>query len=147
MCLDPSPHINRVKNGVLADALGLTDVLFPNESEAKYLSRKTSLREAGRTFLKRGISVVAMKLGRQGCLVMSKEELRIPACNAKPIDTTGAGDAYDAGFVVRQLKGFDLRSAAEFANAVAALKTMRLGARAGLPRIDEVERFMRNERN
>lgn len=145
--LDPSLHIHQAKSKVLADALGLADVLFPSEAEAKYLSHKTNLREAGRVLLKKGPSIVAIKLGRRGCIVMTEdEELQIPGFNIEPTDTTGAGDAYDAGFVMRHLRGFDLKRSAEFANAVATLKTMKTGARAGLPRIDEVERFMRNER-
>jgi len=145
--LDPSLHIHQAKSKVLADALALADVLFPSEAETKYLSHKTNLREAGRALLKKGPSTVAIKLGRRGCIVMTEnEEVRVPGFSAEPTDTTGAGDAYDAGYVTGHLKGFDLKRSAEFANAVATLKTMKAGARAGLPRIDEAERFIRNEK-
>lgn len=89
---------------------------------------------------------MATKLGREGCTVMTnEEEFRMTSFKVRAIDTTGAGDAYDASFVVARLKGWDLRYPARFANAVATLKTMKAGARSGLPRMAEVERFMKHE--
>jgi len=144
--LDPSPHIHLVRNEVLVDALKLVDVLLPNETEAKYLSHRKNLREAGRVLLRKGMSVVATKLGAKGCLVMSKgNEFQVAAFRVRTVDTTGAGDAYDAGFLVARLKGWDLKRSAKFANAVAALKITKESARIGLPRFDEVERFMQHE--
>ena len=144
--LDPSPHIHLAKPDVVTRALKLTHVLFPNYREAQYLSGRSNIREAGKRLLKRGPSLVSMKLGRRGCLLMTNhEKLRISAFKAKTIDTTGAGDAYDAGFVVAQLRGRSLKESAAFASAVAALKTTKAGARAALPRLAEVEKFMRHE--
>jgi len=146
--LDPSPLVHLAERKVLAEALGLVDVLLPNEAEAKYLSCKKNLRKAGRTLLEKGASIVAMKLGSKGCLVMvEQDEFRVPAFKVKTIDTTGAGDAYNAGFLAGHLRGWDLKRSAEFANAAAALKTMKGGARNGLPRIGELEAFMRHEHN
>jgi sugar/nucleoside kinase (ribokinase family) len=73
-------------------------------------------------------------------------ESRVPAFEVKTIDTTGAGDAYDAGFVVGPLRGWDLEQTSRFANMVTALKTTKKDARCGLPRLREVEKFMRNDR-
>jgi ribokinase len=146
--LDPSPLVHLAGRKVLAETLGLVDLLLPNEAEAKYLSRKKNIRNAGRTLLEKGASIVAMKLGPKGCLVMDQnDEFRVPAFNVETIDTTGAGDAYNAAFLAGHLKGWDLKRSAEFANAAAALKTMKGGARNGLPRIGELEAFMKHERN
>jgi ribokinase len=146
--LDPSPLIHLVGRKVLAETLGLVDLLLPNEGEAKYLSRKKSIRNAGRTLLEKGVSIVAMKLGPKGCLVMDQnDEFHVPAFNVETIDTTGAGDAYNAGFIAGHLREWDLKRSAEFANAAAALKTMKGGARNGLPRIGELEAFMVHEHN
>jgi ribokinase len=146
--LDPSPLVHLARRKVLADALGLVDLLLPNEAEAKCLSRKKDLRNAGRTLLGKGVSIVAVKLGSKGCFVMDEnDEFHVPAFNVETIDTTGAGDAYNAGFLAGHLKGWDLRRSAEFANAAAALKTTKGGARNGLPRIGELEAFMKHEHN
>ncbi len=144
--LDPSPHIHLAKSRVITSALKLTDVIIPNRQEARYLSRKSRIHEAARLLLRKGPSLVVMKLGRRGCLVTKHgEETSVPAFKVKAVDTTGAGDAFDGGFVVAQLRGMSVRDSAEFANAVAALKTTRMGARAGLPRSTEVEKFMKHE--
>jgi len=146
--LDPSPLVHVAPRKVLVEALGLVDVLLPNEAEAKYISHKKNLRNAGRTLLEKGASIVAMKLGPKGCLVMNEdEEFRVPGFKVKMIDTTGAGDAYNAGFLAGHLRGWSLKRSAEFANAAAALKTTKGGARNGLPRIGELEAFMRHEHN
>lgn len=146
--LDPSPLVHLAERKVLAETLEFADVLLPNEAEAKYLSRKKNIRSAGRTLLERGASIVAMKLGAKGCLVMNEhEEFRVPPFNVETIDTTGAGDAFNAGFSAGYLKGWNLKRSADFANAAAALKTMKGGARNGLPRIGELEAFMQYEHN
>ena len=146
--LDPSPLVHLAERKVLAETLEFADVLLPNEAEAKYLSRKKNIRSAGRTLLEKGASIVAMKLGAKGCLVMNEhEEFRVPPFNVETIDTTGAGDAFNAGFSAGYLKGWNLKRSADFANAAAALKTMKGGARNGLPRIDELEAFMQHEHN
>jgi sugar/nucleoside kinase (ribokinase family) len=144
--LDPSPHIHLAQRAVVDKVLALADVLFPNGAEIRYLSGRTSLRDAGKSLLRKGASIVATKLGREGCMVMTnEEELRVSSFKVKSVDTTGAGDAYDAGFVVAQLLGWNPERSGEFGNAVGALKTMRIGAREGLPRMDEVEKLMRHE--
>jgi len=146
--LDPSPLVHLAERKVLAETLEFVDVLLPNEAEAKYLSRKANIRNAGRTLLEKGASIVAMKLGAKGCLVMSEHEVfRVPPFNVETIDTTGAGDAFNAGFSAGYLKGWNLKRSADFANAAAALKTMKGGARNGLPRMDELEAFMQHEHN
>jgi len=144
--LDPSPHIHLAERAVVDKVLALADVLFPNGAEVRYLSGRRSLRDAGKSLLRKGASIVATKLGREGCMVMTnEEELRVSSFKVKSVDTTGAGDAYDAGFVVAQLLGWNPERSGEFGNAVGALKTMRIGAREGLPRMDEVEKLMRHE--
>lgn len=146
--VDPSPLVHLAERKVLAETLEFVDVLLPNEGEAKYLSRKKNIRDAGRTLLEKGASIVAMKLGARGCLVMNEdEEIRVPPFNVETIDTTGAGDAFNAGFSAGYLKGWNLKRSADFANAAAALKTMKGGARNGLPRIGELEAFMQHEHN
>ena len=60
----------------------------------------------------------------------------------KAVDTTGAGDAFDAAFVTGLIEGWELRRTAVFANAVGALTTMDRGAVAPLPRREKVEEFL-----
>ena len=57
-------------------------------------------------------------------------------------DTTGAGDAFRAGFIYGLVKGLSIEEAMRTANAVAALKCRELGARTGLPREEELKKFL-----
>ena len=61
----------------------------------------------------------------------------------KVIDVTGAGDAFNAGFLYSYLKDFGLKMSLRFGNAVAALKISRMGARE-LPNLNQVMKFIEN---
>jgi len=120
------------------------DLLFLNELEATSLMGIKNPEKAASRALKLGPKIVAMKLGKGGCLILTEEEeIHSPAFDVKVVDTTGAGDAFDAGFLSGIIEGWDLKNAARFANGVGALSTMKVGARSALPNRREVERFLR----
>jgi len=120
------------------------DLLFLNELEATSLVGIKNPEKAASRALKLGPKIVAMKLGKRGCLILTEEEeIHSPAFNVKVVDTTGAGDAFDAGFLAGIIEGWDLKRVARFANAVGALSVMKVGARSALPNRQEVERFLR----
>lgn len=80
-------------------------------------------------------------------LVSSEFEQWFPHLSVTAVDATGAGDAFAAALGVSMARGEDLRNAAQFATAAAALKTTRLGAQAGLPTHEEVRGFLEGERS
>jgi ribokinase len=63
----------------------------------------------------------------------------------KAVDTTGTGDAFNAGLITGILNQWDLRKAATFANAIAAIILTHLGAQAGLPTRERVENFSKRK--
>jgi sugar/nucleoside kinase (ribokinase family) len=120
------------------------DLLFLNEVEARLLVGIKNPEEAARRALKMGPKIVALKLGKKGCTILTKKgKIHSPAFDVKVVDTTGAGDAFDAGFLASVVKGWDLKKAARFANAVGALSAMKVGARSALPNRKEVKGFLR----
>lgn len=124
--------------------LKFVDLLFLNEIEVKLLTGIKNIEKAARSALKMGPKIVALKSGKKGCIVLTKEKkIYSPAFSVKVADTSGAGDAFDAGFLTGVIKGWDLKKAARFANAVGALSTMKVGARSALPNRREVKRFLR----
>jgi len=86
--------------------------------------------------------LVALTLGSQGCVLVDKEQVVYePGFAVDVTDTTGAGDAFAAGLVVRFLDGVPLREVARFANALGALVATRKGATPGW-NLTELRRLM-----
>lgn len=96
-------------NGALQETLPLTDVFLPNEQEARFISRTSSMDEAILVFQEMGVAITAIKRGEKGALVDAKGERHtcvLPA-NAGG-DSIGAGDSFDAGFLAGWLRGLPL---------------------------------------
>lgn len=103
----------------------------------------TDLVSISRHMLSLGPQVVVVTLGREGCLaVTSDEEVRCPGFEVEVVDTTGAGDCFNAAFLTGYLSGWSLERTATFANAAAALSVTKLGPRAGIPTREQVTQFL-----
>ncbi|RLE82062.1 MAG: hypothetical protein DRJ52_02920 [Thermoprotei archaeon] len=89
---------------------------------------------------------VAVRLGARGAYVKTREtEVYQPAFRVKAVDTTGAGDAWTAGFIVfHVLEGRDLETSVKIANAVGALTCTKYGATTALPTRTELEEFLKS---
>lgn len=124
-------------------------VLTPNETEAELLtgikiSGKGSLSKAADRLLAAGLRAVLITLGAKGVYVASKEHREVvPAFRVKPVDTTGAGDAFNGALAVGLAERRPLLEAARFACAAAALSTTKMGAQPSLPGRREIEKMMR----
>ena len=129
---------------VINYTLDLADVVMPSLEDAKLITGFDSPEKAAEAILKRGPSIVAIKLGAQGCFVATeRKKIFTPSFRIdKVVDTTGAGDAFTGAFLVALLEGWDPTKAARFANATAALKTLGRGAVTPLPTREEVEEFL-----
>ena len=103
-----------------------------------------ALREMARRFEP---SLTCATLGPRGSLsLVDGKEVRTPAFDVHVVDTTGAGDAFRAGFIAGWLRGgseSNVHDVLRYAHGVAALNCRGLGARDGLPRHDEVEELIR----
>jgi sugar/nucleoside kinase (ribokinase family) len=127
-----SRHVSR---GELVAVLERTEVLIVSRSEAAALADRTSPQEAAAVLLETGPTVVVETAGPEGAFIATGERTwHVPAFSVNERrDTTGAGDAFAAGFVAAFLRGLDLPAAAAVGCAAAALKIPQLGARTGLP--------------
>jgi len=132
--LDPAPPVT-----LSDDLLRLVAVIKPNAGEAKALTNlqvhdRNSARQAAQHLLQRGVGAVAVQAGDEGnLLVWGDSEQWLPKVPVASIDATGAGDAFAAALAVALAEGRTLAEAGLFANAAAALKTTKLGARQCLP--------------
>lgn len=129
------------------DVLSLVDYLTPNAGEAERLSGiavrvAADAGAAARTLVEAGARAVIVTLGKDGALAYGAEAAHVPAFPVQAVDTTAAGDAFNAGFAVALAEGRPLREALTFASAAAALTCTRRGAQASLPSRAEVERLL-----
>lgn len=116
-------------------------VLFLNEIEMKLLTGKGYM-EGAEMLVEMGVRIVAVKLGRKGCYVMDgKEACHVEPFRVKVVDTTGAGDAFNAGFLYGLLKGKNLWECGRLGNFVASKCIEKIGARRGLPYAHELKDF------
>jgi sugar/nucleoside kinase (ribokinase family) len=123
---DPTEHWD---SGI-RDVLRYTDIFFPNEDESRFLTGKKSASGAARELGKLAGTVV-VKLGVRGALVYARgESFRVPAVKARVVDTTGAGDSFDAGFLSRFLRGGSLRECARAGASAGARCVTRVGGTA-----------------
>jgi len=123
-------------------------ILTPNRVEAQMLSnveiRSTEdVLKAARVLMSKGVKSIVVTLGAEGALLISGDrEIHIPAFKVKPVDTTGAGDAFNAALAVAIAEGKSLEEAVRWANAAAAIKITRVGAQAGLPYRKDLKEFL-----
>lgn len=128
------------------DFLALTDYVTPNETEASRLTGLplASVKDAGpvaAAVRALGARTVVLTLGENGALADGPEgRIHVPALPVTPVDTTGAGDAFNGALAVALTERRPLAEALAFANAAAGLACTRRGAQPSLPRRDEVER-------
>lgn len=141
--LDPAPA------RPLSDkTLALCDYLTPNETELEILTgmkveNVDQAVEAARTLIARGAGTVINKRGANGALVVTAESSTLcPGFRVEAVDTTAAGDSFNAGLAVGLAKGFSLERAVRLANAVGALSTTKPGAQAAMPNWSEAERLV-----
>lgn len=141
--LDPAPA-----RPLPDELLALCDYVTPNETELATLSGMSVETDeealaACRTLLERGARAVLHKRGARGALLVEKERV-IPAAGRRvqAVDTTAAGDTFNAGFAAGLSEGLSVEEAMDLANAAAAISTTAPGAQTAMPTRSEVQRFM-----
>ncbi|MEM2029001.1 MAG: carbohydrate kinase family protein [Candidatus Bathyarchaeia archaeon] len=135
---DPGVIYARKGLDALKPIVNRTYALLPSEGELRLLTGK-DYREGARILLDEGVQIVAVKLGERGCYVTDGyEEHLIDPFRVKVVDTTGAGDAFCAGFIYGLLRGKSLRECGVLGNFVASRCLMKMGAREGLPKLEDL---------
>jgi len=112
-----------------------TAMEFTKETEPVAICRK---------LLSYGPEVVGLTLGENGSVFATGSEVIVrKAFKVQAIDTTGAGDVFHGAFSLGIVKGWDLARVIEFSSAVAAIKCTKVGGRAGIPTLADVEAFLK----
>ena len=131
-------------DGELPDLLRQVDVFMPNEEEARAITRADDAESALR-HLSRRAELVVVKRGARGALSMaSGQVIQSPGFKVNVLDTTGAGDSFNAGFLfARIVRGMPVAESLHFANACGALCVTGYGGTAAQPTLERVEAFLR----
>ncbi len=120
------------------------DYFMPNAGEARFLSGRDDLAEAGAVFRDLGAGVCIFKDGADGSVIVDdRGATRLPAHAITPVDTTSCGDSYCAGFIAGLDRGWSVIEAARLASAVAALVAQGVGTLGILTGFGDAERLMR----
>jgi sugar/nucleoside kinase (ribokinase family) len=140
--LDPDNDPTGSWNGGMREALGSVDLFLPNEQELMGIAGMKELSTAVEEM--RGVAgTTIVKRGAAGVLIMTHgRTIAAPGFTINPMDTTGAGDSFNAGFVVRFLQGAPLEDCTAWGNACGALSTRALGGTAAFPDYGELQRFL-----
>jgi len=129
------------------EIFSLVDILTPNETELELLSGMETrdldeIERAGKHLISKGVSRLIVTLGSQGSMDIGKDFVKVhPAYKVKAVDTTAAGDSYNAALAVSIAKGESIENSIRFATKVGAMAVTKHGAQTSLPLIEDVEAF------
>jgi sugar/nucleoside kinase (ribokinase family) len=140
--LDPGFDPSERWEADIVAALAETDLFLPNEVEVTAITRRFNVVDALRQ-LENGRTRVIAKLGPQGCMTLDGgQPLAVPAFRIDPVDTTGAGDSFDAGFLHAWLRGMPVLESLRWGAACGSLSTRGLGGTGRQADSAEVERLV-----
>jgi sugar/nucleoside kinase (ribokinase family) len=115
------------------------DYILPNEAEALALTGTATVEEAMAAFAEAGVATPVVKRGRDGATALAAGKTTgARLAPLAPVDTVGAGDSFDAGFLAALLNGEDLERALAIGCACGALSTQGVGGTAAQPTWDQV---------
>ncbi len=124
------------------------DIFLPNEDEAHSIARVDDTEKALRKLAKRA-RLVVVKCGASGAMSLRNGQIvHSPGFEVEVVDTTGAGDSFNAGFIyAHSIRRLSLEEALRFANACGALSTTGLGGTAAQPTLEQVLTFLQARRD
>ena len=144
--LDPAPAMD-----LPAEIYRSIDFITPNEVELAQITgldikERDDFSRAAHVLLDRGVGTVVAKVGKNGSYVFDRQGAYFaPPTVVKAVDPTAAGDTYNAAFALALASGKSTDACARFANVVAALSTLAIGAQNAMPTIAQVEEFIERQ--
>ncbi|WP_186445934.1 carbohydrate kinase family protein [Paenibacillus cremeus] len=143
--LDPGWDHSGTWDYGLKDVLRYTSIFLPNEQEALHISGCNSVEKAAEA-LSEFAETVAIKRGKDGCTVCSSSKLYTHESFLveNVVDTTGAGDSFNAGFIYGYLHNYTVEQCMRYGCACGAICVQQVGGATGCPTIGEVNDFLRN---
>ncbi len=141
--LDPAPAAQLPQR-----LIKCSHIITPNETELQIISGRNVRSEAeamqaAGVLLEQGAGMVVHKCGGRGAYLISPEEAElVPGFKVTAVDTTAAGDSFNAGLAVSLANGNSIRESIRFANAVGAISVTKMGAQSAMPTLEEVSQLI-----
>ena len=140
--IDVQSHMSWLTKPENLKILRNCDIFFPNEREAEWISGEEGTHKVLHALRDKGLRGVGMKLGGRGAsLLWRKREFLADPIPVETVDTTGAGDCFNAGFIYAWLRGEKPQRCLQIANICGALSTRALGGIEGFPTLEELRDF------
>jgi sugar/nucleoside kinase (ribokinase family) len=134
----------------LGPCMPYIDYFLPSVEEAEKLSGESNIDKMADVFFDMGVKHMIIKLGKQGCYLRETKASagkRFPTYeHIKPVDTTGAGDSFCAGFLFGLSRDYSLEECCKIGNAVGTHCVMKTGATAGIVPFEQIQAFMRDNK-
>lgn len=139
LCADMTKAKNGERLEDLRGILPMIDYIFPNEAEAELLTGEADARKSARLFTEAGAGCAVIKRGARGCVIATRDELLELSAYpvSRVVDTTGAGDAFTAGFVYGLSRKMPPADCGLFACAAASCIVETAGANQGIRSAEE----------
>jgi sugar/nucleoside kinase (ribokinase family) len=136
---------NATTAAIVKPLLPYIDYFMPSIEEARDMSGEKSVEDCARYYLDNGATCCVFTLGGDGAFYAHKDGTRLtsPAYEIKVVDTTGCGDAFDAGFIAALHHKMDVETSLRFAQATAGLVASGLGSDAGIQSFDHTLHCMK----
>ena len=137
--MDCQWHPELMNHPDFMNILAKVDIFLPNDKEALYLTNEESLISALR-FFQEQIPSTVIKVGQKGCIGYDKIGVyEVSALNVEVIDTTGAGDSFNAGFLYAFLNGLSFKESMAYGNVCGGLSVTKIGGGTMIPSIEYLQ--------
>ena len=132
--------------GIVELLLPYIDYFMPSIEEARDMSGRSAAEDCASFYLDKGAACCVFTLGGEGAFYAHRDgtRLKAPAYDVKVVDTTGCGDAFDAGFIASLHHKMDVETSLRFARAAAGLVATGLGSDAGIVSFDDTIKAMKS---
>lgn len=136
--LNPAPA-----KKISSSLLKMVDYITPNETELMEITGVSDIEKGAESLIEKGAKNVIVTLGDKGCLYMNKyETIKMDSFNVDAVDSTAAGDSFNAAFAVSVCENKKIKESLRFASAAGALTATKRGAQNSLPDRYELEKFL-----
>lgn len=128
---------------LISKCMPFIDYFIPSLEEAQMISQKKDVRDIADVLLNAGVKNIIIKLGAKGCYIQNVDgSMFIESFDVQPIDTTGAGDAFLAAFIMGLINKWSLEACGIIANAAGANCIMKIGASEGIISIHHLMNYV-----